>query len=363
MPGIVQHEFEYTSILAITMEAGNTREQSGTGAFGVAVDGTDVTFDGVLQARERIARHLPKTPLIRSTGLSDILEADVWLKVETISPIASFKARGALNHILLARSGGGCTGAVSSSTGNHGQGVAYAAKLAGIPSDIFLPIGSVAIKKRMIALFGGMVHEIGHDIDAAKEHARLFAIERNATFVDDGESVAMIEGAATVGLEVAEELAGIDYIYTPMGSGVLASGTGLAIKHRQPAAQVIAVQSQGSPAMVESFHARRPVEKPINTIADCIVCRVPARQALDGILRWVDDCRLVSDGELLSAMHTMLVLGHILVEPGAASVLARAYADKAKLKDKRVVLIATGANVDGEMIARALAKPPLGISL
>lgn len=318
------------------------------------------TLDGVLEARNRLATHLQPTPLTFSTGLSDLLGAEVWLKVETISPIASFKARGALNHILLALEAGTCSGAVTSSTGNHGQGVAYAAKLVGVSADIFLPFGSVEIKKRMIRLFGGTVHEVGLDIDDAKEHARRFAAEHNATFVDDGESVPMIEGAATLGLEVAENLTGIDRVYTPMGSGVLATGVGLSIHSCQPRAEVVAVQSYGSPAMVESFRARRPVERPIHTFADCIVCRVPALQALDGILRWVDDCRLVSDDDLLGAMHTMLLLGHILVEPGAASVLACAYLDREEIRGKRVVLVISGANVDSGMIAKALSKPALG---
>lgn len=204
------------------------------------------------------------------------------------------------------------------------------------------------------------MHEIGRDIDAAKEHARNFAEERNATFVDDGESVAMIEGAATVGLEIAEGLDGIDRIYTPMGSGVLASGIGLSARNRQEQAEVIAVQSHGAPAMYESFHAGKPVEREIDTFADCIVCRVPAVRALDGILNWVDDCRLVTDDELLSAMHSMMVLGHLLVEPGAASVLARAYRDREEIKGKTVVLVVSGANVDSGMIARALGSPQLG---
>ncbi len=318
------------------------------------------TFEGVLEAAQRLAQHLRPTPLEHSTGLSDLLGADVWLKVETISPIASFKARGALNHILLALEDGKCTGAVTSSTGNHGQGVAYAAKLVGVPADIFLPVGSVAIKKRMIQLFGGTVHELGHDIDAAKEHARAFAVEKQATFVDDGESVEMIEGAGTVGLEIGEGLPDIDRVYAPMGSGVLASGIGLALRHRQEHAQLIATQSYGSPAMVESFHAKKPIERPINTFADCIVCRIPAAHALEGLLNWVSDCRLVSDDDLLRAMHTMLVLGHILVEPGAAAVLARAFADRDEIRGKRVVLVASGANVDSEMITRALAMPLLG---
>lgn len=338
----------------------NSTDIQGAAVRKTALERQAPTFDGVLEARNRLAAHLHPTPLTHSTGLSDLLGADVWLKVETISPIASFKARGALNHILLALEAATCSGAVTSSTGNHGQGVAYAAKLVGVPADIFLPVGSVAIKKRMIRLFGGSVHEVGRDIDDAKEHARRFAVDRNATFVDDGELVPMIEGAATLGLELAEGLAGIDRVYTPMGSGVLAAGVGLSVHSRQPRAEVIAVQSHGSPAMVESFRAKRPVERPIDTFADCIVCRVPALQALDGILRWVDDCRLVSDEDLLGAMHTMLVLGHILVEPGAASVLARAFLDRREIRGKRIVLVVSGANVDNGMIARALSMPAMG---
>ncbi len=318
------------------------------------------TMTGVQAAKRRIAPYLPETPLVRSAALSDLLAAEVWLKIETVSPIASFKARGALNHILCALEQGPCETAVTSSTGNHGQGVACAAAALGLRSDIFLPVGSVAVKRRMIELFGGTVHEIGHDIDSAKDHARSFAAETQATFVDDGESFTMIEGAGTVGLEIVERLENIDRVYVPMGSGVLASGVGTAVKAAQPKAQMIAVQSEGAPAMVESFHAKRAVERPIDTFADCIVCRIPADRALRGIIERVDDCRLVSDRQLLSAMHTMLVWGHLLVEPGSAAPLARAYQDRAELQGKRVVIVASGANVGSQMIARALAAPLLG---
>lgn len=317
------------------------------------------TLEGIERAQQRIAPYLPETPLVRSAALSHLLAAEVWLKIETVSPIASFKARGALNHILCALEQGPCETAVTSSTGNHGQGVACAATTLGIRADIFLPVGSVAVKRRMIEIFGGTVHEVGHDIDSAKEHARNFAAGRRSTFVDDGESFTMIEGAGTVGLEIVQRLENIDRVYVPMGSGVLASGVGTAVKHSQPAAMMIAVQSEGSPAMVESFKARRPIERPIKTFADCIVCRVPAHRALHGILERVDDCRLVNDDELLSAMHTMLVWGHLLIEPGSAAPLARAYLDRQELRGKRVVLVVSGANVGSEMIARALSAPML----
>ncbi len=320
------------------------------------------TYAGILAARERISQHLNTTPLVRSAALSAVLDADVWIKAESVSPIASFKARGALNHILQARESGDCETAVTSSTGNHGQGVAYASALVGLRADIFLPLGSVAIKQHMIKLFGGTVHEIGHDIDAAKDHARRFAGERKATFVDDGESIAVVEGAGTVGLEIAEALPDIDRVYTPMGSGTLATGIGLSVRTVQPSAEVIAVQSEGSPAMVESYRARATIERPIDTFADCIVCRVPADLALRGIIEWINDCRLVTDGQLLSAMHTMLIWGHLLVEPGAASPLARAYMDREEIRGKRVVLVASGANVGSAMIGRALAAPAFGMT-
>ncbi|HTN97575.1 MAG TPA: pyridoxal-phosphate dependent enzyme [Nordella sp.] len=318
------------------------------------------TLPSIDAAARRLAPYLQQTPLIPSAALSHLLGADVWVKVETVSPVASFKARGALNHLILAQATGQFETAVTSSTGNHGQGVARAAALLGLRADIFLPLGSVSVKKRMIELLGGTVHEIGSDIDAAKDHAREFAADNKAIFVDDGESLAMMDGAGTVGLEVAAQCPDLARVYVPMGSGVLATGVATAVKGLIPHAEVIAVQSTGAPAMTESFHARRPIERPITTFADGIVCRVPALRALKGIVERVDDCRLVADEAILGAMHTMLLWGHLLVEPGSASVLARAYEDRREIAGKRIVLIATGANVDRELISRALSAPALG---
>ncbi|MGE0239973.1 MAG: threonine/serine dehydratase [Parvibaculaceae bacterium] len=317
------------------------------------------TLASIRAAARRLKPYLPETPLIPSAALSSLLGADVWIKVETVSPVASFKARGALNHLLQALAQGTFETAVTSSTGNHGQGVTRAAALLGLKADIFLPLGSVHVKKRMIELLGGTVHEVGRDIDAAKDHAREFAAGRKAIFVDDGESLAMMDGAGTVGLELARQCPQVDRIYVPMGSGVLATGVATAVKGLAPDAEIIAVQSRGAPAMVESFHARRPIERPITTFADGIVCRVPALRALQGVVERVDDCRLVGDDAILAAMHTMLLWGHLLVEPGSAAVLARAFEDRREIANKRVVLIATGANVDGALIARALSAKPL----
>jgi len=119
---------------------------------------TRPTFEGVKQAAERLKPHMTPTPLFRSETLSRALDADVWLKVETATPIASFKLRGALNHLLVAQSQAPVKSAVTSSTGNHGQGVAYAARLLGVAADIFLPEGCPVVKQTMIKLFGGTLH-------------------------------------------------------------------------------------------------------------------------------------------------------------------------------------------------------------
>jgi threonine dehydratase len=317
------------------------------------------TFDGVRQAGERLRSYMTPTPLCRSEALSRAFDGEVWLKVETATPIASFKLRGALNHLLVARAAGPIASAVTSSTGNHGQGVAYAARLLGLKADIFLPDGCPLVKQTMIRLFGATLHVGGTDIDETKERARAFCATSGGEFVDDGESPTLIEGAGTIGHEIGTTVEDVDVVFASMGSGSLAAGTAIGIKGVQPRAKVIAVQSQGSPAMVESFQARRAIERPVDSLAESIVCRVPAATALAALLAHVDDALLVSDQEILAALHALLAWGHVLVEPGAAAGLAGAWSRRRGLRGKRAVLVLSGANVDPGMIGRALSAPPL----
>ena len=298
----------------------------------------------VAAAAERLSRYATPTPLVRALLLSRDLECDLWVKNETVSPIASFKWRGALNDLLREP---GTRGVVTSSTGNHGQGVAWAARVAKVPAHIFLPLGANPTKRAKIALLGATIHDGGFDLDAAKETAIAFARDEGLRFVDDGESEGVIEGAATIGFEIARELERIDVVYVPMGSGSLASGVAMAIRERHPHAHIVAVQSSGSPAMVESFHARRAIERPAVTIADGLMCRVPAQLALDSLIRYVDDAIAFDDEELLAAARAMALRAHILVEPAGAAGLAAAL--RGDVRGKSVVVIATGANITEEL--------------
>lgn len=303
----------------------------------------------VRAAAARLSPYAPPTPLVQSLLLSRDLGCELWIKNETVSPIASFKWRGALNSILREPEK---RGVVTSSTGNHGQGVAWAARTAGVSADIFLPEGANPVKRAKIALLGAAIHEQGSDLDEAKEMAISFADERGLRFIDDGESEGVIEGAGTIGLEIANALREIDVVHVPMGSGSLASGVALALKSSNAhiATRVVAVQAKGSPAMVESFHARRPIERPIATVADGLVCRVPAQLALHMLIEHVDDAVALSDEELLSGARTMALQAQILVEPSGAAGLAAALKDD--LRGKRVVVIATGSNITPELFAR-----------
>lgn len=317
------------------------------------------TPEGIRAAREVIRPFLAETPLVRSELLSRALAADVSLKVETVSPVASFKARGATTALVRARERGSLEAAVTSSTGNHGQGVAFAARALGIPAHVFMPERPNPVKARMVEAFGATLHLVGHDIDAAKEEAQAFADEAGLPFVDDGESADVMEGAGTVGLEIGERLTDIDAVFVPMGSGNLASGCAAGVKASHPAARVVAVQSTGAPAMVESFHARRPVERSIDTVADGLVSRVPARLALEAVWELVDDAVAVPDESILAAVRTMAEDAHVLVEPSGAAGLAAAWHRRHALAGLRVVLVLTGANVSADMLRRALDGPAL----
>jgi threonine dehydratase len=321
--------------------------------------GSEPTIEGVKQAAERLRPYIDATPLYRSEALSRAFDGEVWLKLETATPIASFKLRGALNHLLVARAARPIDSAVTSSTGNHGQGVAYAARLLGATADIFLPERCALVKQTMIRLFGATLHVGGTDIDEAKERARAFCAKTGGEFVDDGESVPLIEGAGTIGDEIGSTLGEVDVVFASMGSGSLAAGTAIGVKGRQPRTKVIAVQSDGAPAMVESFHAKRAIERPVDSLAESIVCRVPAATALAALIRHVDDALPVSDRDILAALHTLLAWGHVLVEPGAAASLAGAWSRRRELRGRRIVLVLSGANADPKMIGRALDAPPL----
>jgi threonine dehydratase len=314
------------------------------------------TPDDILAAKARIQPYVPESPLFQSPGLSRLLGCETWIKADCISVLSSFKLRGALNHLLAEPA---AAGAVTSSTGNHGQGVAYAAKLLNRRADIFVPATAPLNKRAAIERLGATLHIDGADLDEAKDTARDFAADRNLSFVDDGESPHVIAGAGTIGLEIGRSLPQADLVFSPVGAACLASGTALGLKAASSDTKVIGVQSAQTPCMVKSFHARHAIEHPVTTICDCLNQRIPPKLSLACMIAHVHDALEVDDEDCLAAMHTALADAHMLIEVGTAAALAGAWRRRGALNGKTIVLLFSGANSDPDMIRRALATQPL----
>ena len=226
-------------------------------------------------------------------------------------------------------------------------------------ADIFLPHGSPLTKRNAIARLGANLHVGGADLDEAKDLAREFAAREGASFIDDGESPHVIAGAGTVGVEIARQLPDADFVFTPVGAGCLAAGTAMGLKAAGSKAGVIGVQSAQTPCMILSFHARKPISHDVTTICDCLNQRIPPELSLAAMIAHVADAMTVEDSECLQAMCSAMTLGHMLIEPGTAASLAGAWKRRKELKGKKTVLVFSGANVDPEMISRALAAGEL----
>lgn len=318
--------------------------------------------EGLASAVKRVAQYVPATPLVRSETFSRAFGLNVYLKIETVTEIASFKLRGAVNCVMA--KGANASSIVSSSTGNHGQGVAYAARVLGKPSHIFMPDNPNLEKKRKIEAFGAKTTIIGRDYNVSKEAAQAFAAETGGLFVDDGEDVTVMEGAGTIGVEVGVMLDKVDYMVVPMGGGTLIGGCAAGVKLRHPKCEVVAIQSSDAASMHESFLAKQPVEREVNTVAECLAQRFPAELALRAVLEFVDQSVVVPDDDLFAAAKTLMLYGHLLAEPGSAAgvaCLAR-YADRFR-KGSTVVLVVTGANLDRPTLDRIHATEPFALNL
>ena len=229
------------------------------------------------------------TPVVRSEALDRALGREILLKVETLTPIRSFKGRGA--SWLLQRLGGEAeAGLVCASAGNFGQGLAHAARSHGVTATVFAATGANPLKIEAMRGFGAEVRLEGHDFDAAKAAARGFAAASGRIFVEDGLHPAIAEGAGTIALEMGAAGALGDTILVPLGNGSLVNGIGAWIKARRPATRVVAVVAAGAPAMALSWRAGpRGGDGHDGTIADGVAVRVPVPEALAVMRATVDD--------------------------------------------------------------------------
>ncbi len=305
------------------------------------------TLADVLAARRRIRPYLDPSPLRHHPSLDRLAGTEVWVKHENLLPTGAFKVRGGVNLMSQLDADARARGVVTASTGNHGQSIAFAARLFGVSAIICAPENANPVKLEAMRDLGAEVVLVGKDFDDAREHCERLAREHGYRYIHSGNEPHLIAGVGTHTLEVLEEQPDVDVVIVPIGGGSGAAGACVAGKAIRPDIEIIGVQSAQAPTAHDSWREGRLVERPMQTVAEGLATRT-AFELPQRILReMLDDFALVSDDELLGAVALMVEKTRTLVEPAGAAALAAALSPqlRARLKGKKLALICSGANI------------------
>jgi threonine dehydratase len=314
------------------------------------------TFIDVLAARKRIAPHLKPTPLYRYAPLDTLIGTQVWVKHENYQPVGAFKVRGGVNLMATLNEEEKRRGVITASTGNHGQSIAFAARLFGVKAYICVPHGANPGKVAAIRGMGAEIVEHGERFDDAARHAQQLAREKGFRFIHSANEPLLIAGVATEALELLEEQPDVDTIFVPVGLGSGASGTSIAAKAVNRNIRVIAVQAAASPAVHDSWRSGRIEVRPNETFAEGLSTGEAAEMTLEIMSRHLDDFQLVSEEEILQGMAWWIEGCHTLAESAAGAVLAAAYRLRSSLKGHKVGLICSGGNTSIAHLKEALNR-------
>jgi threonine dehydratase len=320
----------------------------------VAVSRLDVA--AVAEAAAAIAPHIRRTPTERSEALSTLSGREVFLKLENLQKTGAFKIRGALNALLRKDPRERSSGVVTASAGNHGQGVAYAAQLLGVPACVVLPHGVPLAKLTAIQRTGAEAVLSGETYDEAHAAAVEIARERKRTYVHAFDDDDVIAGQGTLALELLDDVPDLDTLVVPVGGGGLIAGIALAASARSPRPRIVGVQAAGASAFADSFAAGSVVERAAATIADGIAVRRPAERTLALTKRFVDDVITVSDEAIARAIVVMLERTKLLAEGAGAAALAAVLELDGHVGGRRVGVVISGGNIDPNMLGKALQQ-------
>lgn len=317
----------------------------------------DVTLDEVHRARERIMPHLRRTPMITSQTLSQMTNTDLMLKAENFQKSGSFKARGALNAAMQLSNEQKARGIVTMSAGNHGQGIAWAARMVGCRAVVFMPETAVPTKIEAIRGYGAEA-KFSPSIETLYQTMETYRLEHGLTFVSPFEDPPIIAGAGSVGLEILEDCPDVETIVVPIGGGGLVSGLAVAVKSLKPDVRIVGVEPEGANVVSLSLEQGKPVRPSgIRTIADGLAAPYTGELNLAIIKHYVDDVVIVSDDEIAQALKVILGRTKLLVEPaGAAAVAALLSGKCAARAGGRTVAILSGGNIDNARLANLLVE-------
>lgn len=314
------------------------------------------TFHDILRARAVVHRYLPPTPLLQPAALSERLGFEVYLKCENFQPIGAFKVRGGIYLMSRLSPEERARGVVTASTGNHGQSIAYAARLFGVRAIIYAPEDANPLKLAAMRRLGAEVVLTGRDFDEARLACEERAARDGFRYIHSANEPDLIAGVGTYALELIEAVPDLDAVIVPVGAGSGVCGTGIVMKTVNPRIEVIGVQAAGMPVVYESWRQGRLLELDGgSTFAEGLATRVAFELPLRIIRERVDELMLVSDEEMCAAIVELMETAHLVAEGAGAAALAAAHRLRERLAGKKVALIVSGGNITLETLRWAMA--------
>jgi threonine dehydratase len=313
----------------------------------------------VFEAARRLRGVVDPTPLRRSEVLSARAGVDVWLKCEHEQRTGSFKARGAYNALASLPPNVRERGVVASSAGNHGLGIAFAARALGVRATVFVPATAPRVKKEGIARLGAAVDDSRPDYDAAARAAHELAAETGATYVDPCAGEAVLAGQGTVALEILAELPEVAAVVVPVGGGGLLGGIAALLRRVAPRVRIVGAQSVRTAAMARSLRAGRVVDIPNEpTLADGLAGGIAPEALAVGRVA-LDDIVTVEEDDIARAIALLHRTDGVTAEGSGAAAPAAVLSGAARLGAGPVVVVVSGGNIDRERLEDVLARFPL----
>ncbi|MDR1137049.1 MAG: threonine/serine dehydratase [Synergistaceae bacterium] len=318
-----------------------------------------ISIKDILEAKYRIASVIHHTPLVHSGSIGSMAGVELFLKAENFQKTGSFKIRGASNKIFAISREAGARGIITASSGNHGQAVAYAARIFGYEATVIMPEDGSPAKAASIEAYGGKLIYCGTTSEERINLAKKMCEENGLTFIPPYDDPFVMAGQGTAGIEIIEDIDDIAAVLVPTGGCGLISGIATAIKEQKTGVSVFGVEPEGSNSTSISFRAgKRTALGRIETVADGIKTTIPGELTYPIVQRYVDDMLTVTDDDILRAQRLILERCKILAEPtGAVSVAAVLNgALPEKFRGKKIVAVVSGGNVAIPQLADYLKR-------
>jgi threonine dehydratase len=316
-----------------------------------------VTIEAVRAAAAAIKDAIAHTPVISAPAISELADAEICLKLETLHRTGSFKERGALAKLLTLSPSERRAGVVAMSAGNHAQGVAYHARRLGIPATIVMPEGTPFIKIDRTEAYGAKVVLRGDSLVAAREAANALARGEGLVLVHPYDDPAVIAGQGTIALELVADQPDLDTIVVPIGGGGLISGIAVAAKALNPDIEIVGVQSTLYPSMYRLMRGEDPgPAAAAATLAEGIGVKEPGRLTRRIVEELVSDILLVDDVAIEGAIEVLLERQKLVAEGAGAAGLAAVLARPERFRGRRVGIVICGGNIDARLLASILMR-------